>query len=210
MDSDRHLIERFRDGDRSAFDHLVRRHYGRAYTLAYRMLGDADLAADAVQASFIRAYKGLASYRSSAAFTTWLYRIVVNVCLDLSRRRGRDHALPLTTDADEDAPAIEEHIADDDLGPEETLLRKERARAVQAALLHLPPHHRAVLVLYEIQGMAYEDIARVLSVPVGTVKSRLNRARAAFAASFSEYLELFEIRTGQTPGVDEDAPQAEP
>ncbi len=201
---DKELVERFQAGERAAFDELARRHYARAYAVAYRMLGDADLAADAVQASFVRAYRGLASYRQTAAFSTWLYRIVVNVCLDLSRRGYRVKTVSLDSDDRDEGLGVGETLADDSGTPEDALMRRERVQAVQAALLELTPHFRAVLVLYELEGLAYEDVARVLGVPVGTVKSRLNRARAAFAERFSAQLELFDIASGQTSGADKD------
>jgi RNA polymerase sigma-70 factor (ECF subfamily) len=168
------------------------------------MLGDSDTAYDAVQASFVRAYKGLRHYRHGAEFSTWLYRIVVNVCLDLGRRKSRIPAASIEAEREEGLPELGETIADGGSGPEERLLQQERARAVQAALLRLTPHYRAVLVLYELQGMGYEDVARVLKVPVGTVKSRLNRARAAFAREFADYVELFGVSVGQRPGADRD------
>lgn len=204
MALDKQLVQRFRAGDRAAFDELVRRHYGRAYTLAYRMLGDPDSASDAVQAGFVRAYRGLASYRQTAAFTTWLYRIIVNVCLDMGRRSGRVQAVPLEGNAEDEGPSVGDTLADQTGTPEDAVLQRERAMAVQAALLALTPHYRAVLVLYELQGLPYEDVARVLGVPVGTVKSRLNRARAAFAEQFAGQLELFDLGPGQSPGAGND------
>ena len=189
MLDDRVLIERFQNGDRRAFDELVRRHYRRAYNLAYRILGDPEEAADATQAAFIRVYRGLAGYRHTAAFTTWLHRIVVNVSLDQARRGVRGASLERP--AQEDGQPIEARIASDEMTPEERVAQAERAQLVQQVLMELPPMHRAVLTLYEIQGLSYEEIARVLGVPVGTVKSRLNRARAAFARAFSKYEEHF-------------------
>ncbi|MCD6351391.1 MAG: sigma-70 family RNA polymerase sigma factor [Armatimonadetes bacterium] len=202
--ADRELIKQFQAGNRAAFDELVRRHYNRAYAIAYRMLGDQDLAQDAVQAAFLRAYRGLPSYKQSAAFTTWLYRIVVNVCLDTSRRRNRTPATSLDTSPEDEGPSLGERLPDDGQSPEEVLLQRERALAVQEALLALSPRYRTVLVLYEVQGLAYEEVAEVLKVPVGTVKSRLNRARAAFAEQFAERLELFGLAPGQRRGVETD------
>ena len=192
---DRELVRRCQQGDRSAFDELVRRHYKRAYALALRMLGNRDDASDAVQQAFIRAYQGLAGYRGGAAFSTWLYRIVVNVCLDMSRRSKRANAASLSRSPEEEAP--EKELPDDRLGPAEKALQAARVEAVHKALQHVQPTYRAVLVMYELQGMSYEQIAQALGIPVGTVKSRLNRARAAFAQAFQPYLELFDMPAGR-------------
>ncbi len=195
MLDDRVLIERFQAGDRRAFDELVRRHYRRAYNLAYRILGDPDAAADATQTAFIRVYRGLAGYRHGAAFTTWLHRIVVNVSLDKARRAGRE--VSLDQQPDEDGQPLEARLASDGPAPDEIAIQRERARTVQRVLLQLAPMHRAVLTMYELQGLSYDEIARILGVPVGTVKSRLNRARAAFARAFAQYQELFGPGGGQ-------------
>ncbi|MBC7286769.1 MAG: sigma-70 family RNA polymerase sigma factor [Armatimonadetes bacterium] len=195
MADDHALIEQFQRGDRRAFDELVRRHYSLAYNLAYRILGDSDAAADATQAAFVRAYRGLAGYRGGAAFTTWLHRIVVNVSLDMARRQQR--ATSIEAESDQPTP-LEARLPSESLGPDEEVLQRERARAVQRALMKLAPLHRAVLTMYELQGLSYDEIAAVLGVPLGTVKSRLNRARAAFAKALGEYRELFGMDAGQS------------
>lgn len=204
MDEDHLLVERFQAGDRKAFDALVRLHYRRAYNVAFRILGDPEKAADATQAAFVRVYKGLPNYRYSSAFTTWLYRVVVNVSLDLARRARRSDTVPLES-AEDDRLSPAEQLADNEAqDPSVALLQAERARAVQATLLSLPPLYRAVLVLYELQGLPYEQIADVLGIPMGTVKSRLNRARQAFARKFTQHLELFGLGEGQTRQENED------
>ncbi|MCX7598454.1 MAG: sigma-70 family RNA polymerase sigma factor, partial [Armatimonadetes bacterium] len=138
------------------------------------------------------------------AFTTWLYRIVVNVSLDLARRSGRSATVPLESSEDDRLSPVDHLAAEETQDPSVSLLRAERARAVQATLLSLPPLYRAVLVLYELQGLAYDQIAAVLGIPIGTVKSRLNRARQAFARNFAQHLELFGLGEGQTRREDED------
>ena len=204
LPSDRELVERFQSGDRGAFDELVRTHYRRVYNLAYRILGNADTASDAAQAALVRAFNGLPSYRHNSAFTTWLYRIVVNVSLDHARHAKRSATVPLEAPDDEHASLAEQLPADEVDDPSASLLRRERAHAVQATLLTLPAFQRTVLVLYELQGLSFEEIGDILAVPVGTVKSRLNRARAAFAKQFSGHLELFGIGESRTDRSDED------
>ena len=168
---DRELVERARGGDGSAFAELVRRHERRAYNVAYRMLGSAEDARDATQDAFLSCFRLLHSFRGEAAFTTWLHRIVVNACYDVLRKRTRD-PLPV-----EELP--EPRAASDEAD------RSASALDVQRALAALPPDYRAVLVLHDIQGFAYEEIASVLEVPLGTVKSRLHRGRVALGRALS-------------------------
>jgi RNA polymerase sigma-70 factor (ECF subfamily) len=204
LPSDRELVERFQAGDRGAFDDLVRAHYRRVYNIAYRILGDPDTASDAAQAAMVRAFNGLAAYRHSSAFTTWLYRIVVNVSLDHARHAKRSTTVSLEPPDDEHASLAEQLPADEVDDPSASLLRRERALAVQRTLVALPAFQRTVLVLYELQGLAYEEIGEILGVPVGTVKSRLNRARHAFAREFAGHLELFGFGGSPTAGSVED------
>ncbi|HXF73442.1 MAG TPA: sigma-70 family RNA polymerase sigma factor [Actinomycetota bacterium] len=171
-ESDEELVRRALAGDRGAFGTLVERHERRTYNLALRMLGREDDARDATQDALLTAFRKLPSFRGDAAFATWLYRITVNACYDLLRRSAR---APLAIPADaepalEPGPPTPDH-ADATVG----------AIDVRRALLRLPPEHRAVLVLHDVQDLAYEEVAAVLGVPVGTVKSRLHRARVALA-----------------------------
>jgi RNA polymerase sigma-70 factor (ECF subfamily) len=168
-ESDEELVRRTLAGDRGAFGILVERHQRRAYNLALRMLGGEDDARDATQEAFLTALRKLASFRGDAAFSTWLHRVTVNACYDLLRRSAR---APLTARGDEPRP---------EPGPPAPDHAEATAASVDLhrALLRLPPDHRAVLVLHDVQDLSYEEVARVLGVPVGTVKSRLHRARVA-------------------------------
>lgn len=175
--SETDLIIQAQAGDRRSFDQLVARAYPLVFNTAYRILGDYDLASDATQTAFVRAYRSLRSFRRSSSFTTWLYRIVSNVCLDIVRRQKRQ-AQSLTLQS-EDEQFTEREIPDDRAQPEQTALETELQAAVHRALGQLTPEHRMVLVLYDLAGFSYEEIAAMLSLPLGTVKSRLNRARLA-------------------------------
>jgi RNA polymerase sigma-70 factor, ECF subfamily len=189
---DAELVLRCRDGDRGSFDELVRRHYALGFNTAFRMLGDRDLAADAIQAAFVRAYKAIGRFRQDATFATWLYRIVTNVCLDRLRQLEKT-AQSLTLPDDDGDGALEEmEVADRRGGPVEGAERKERQALVHEALQRLAPEHRAVLVLYDLHGSSYEEIAAALDVPLGTVKSRLNRARHALKEKLMPHRELFD------------------
>jgi RNA polymerase sigma-70 factor (ECF subfamily) len=173
--SDPELVRRFREGDQQAFAELLRRHERSVYNLAYRMIGRVEDARDATQDSFLSCYRHLGSFRGEAAFSTWLHRIAINACYDLLRRRK-----PVTSLEDEliePAPA-EDHAEAVAIGAD-----------VQRALLAVPEEFRAVLVMHEVQDLPVEEIAEALQIPVGTVKSRLHRGRAALGRALASHLE---------------------
>ncbi len=171
---ERDLITRSCAGDLEAFESLVRAHQAPIYNLAYRLTGNREDATDAAQDAFVRAYQALPRFRQDAAFGTWLYRIATNAALDLVRRRPAVPPVELTAN----------HRAPDD--PEVEAQRREIHRRVHAALGHLPPEYRAAVVLRDLQGLDYEEIARVLQVPIGTVRSRLSRGRGALRAQLTD------------------------
>jgi RNA polymerase sigma-70 factor (ECF subfamily) len=164
--ADEELIRRFLRGDRSAFTELVERHQHRVYNLAFRMLGRAEDAADATQDVFLTCYRKLGGFRGGAAFTTWLHRVATNTCYDALRKRSKERP---AGDEVEPPPAPDP--------AEASVIGLD----VQRALLRVPDDFRAVLVLHDVQGMPYEEIAETLGAPVGTVKSRLHRGRVALA-----------------------------
>ncbi|HEX6989287.1 MAG TPA: sigma-70 family RNA polymerase sigma factor [Bacillota bacterium] len=183
-------MRRVRSGDVSAFEPLVRRYERRVYSLALRYSGDRDDAYDLTQETFVRAFRALRSFRGDASFSTWLHRIAVNVCLDeLRRRRSRPNARldePLAT---EDGEAVRQ-LADDDPGPQQRLEQKELGETIRQEIAALPAEYATVVILRDLQDLSYEEIAQVLDISLGTVKSRLHRGRAALRARF-EVLELF-------------------
>jgi len=177
------LIARGQQGDRAAFNALVERYQATAYALALRMLGDPDMAADVTQDAFFSAFRALASFRG-VSFRAWLLRIVSNGCYDVFRAQGRQPATSLDAmlEAEPDGGgAADAHLPaaliDPTWDPERTALRAEQIRAIEAALLRLPPDQRLAVILSDVQGLAYEEIARVMDTPLGTVKSRIARAR---------------------------------
>lgn len=187
--SEADLVERARQGDTRAFDRLVQEHYVLAYNTAYRLLGDPDRGEDATIEAFSRAFRSLQRFRGDSSFSTWLYRIVTNVCLD--HLRGPAPTASLDTGAGEDGQASRE-VADETGDPALAALQQRRQAAVHQALQALSSEHRAVLVLYDLNGFSYEEIGSILGVPIGTVKSRLNRARHALREELEPHLELFE------------------
>ncbi len=184
------LIRRCQDGDRTSFDVLVRTYHALAYNVAYRMLNDPDAASDATQTAFVRAYRSIGSFRRDATFSTWLYRIVTNACLDRLRRKDRtSRSLSLVGD-DGDGNPEDIDIPDSSHDPSDVAEQAERQAIVQGAISRLAPSHRAVLVLYDLSGLSYEQVAEALQVPLGTVKSRLNRARLALKEELAPHREL--------------------
>ena len=189
MDEDR-LIQRARTGDLEAFNRLVLAYQNMVYNQAYRVMGEADAAEDATQEAFISAYKKLHTFRGGS-FRSWLLRIVTNACYDELRRRKRRPITPLEPllvgDDDFDSPAW---MADPGESPDETLQRRELAQAIQRCLNRLPVDFRVVIVLVDIQGLDYREAAAVLSKPLGTLKSRLARARLKMRECLQQFREL--------------------
>lgn len=161
------LVIRAQEGDRNAFNELVRMHAQGVMNVIYRMCGNAQIAEDAAQETFIRAWSNLGSFRPEASLRNWLYRIALNSATDLLRKEKR--ILP------GDMETLQ--IADSQPGPERAYLQKERTRLVQDAISSLPEAGRAVLVLKEYEGLSYQEIADALDIPIGTVMSRMNYAR---------------------------------
>lgn len=186
---EREIIARCRGGDSSAFDAIVERYQQRVFTLCYWMLKNRDDAEDAAQEAFLRAYRGLASFRGDCAFSTWIHRIAVNAALDFGQRRSKA-PLALSSLQHDDESEMPEPVSPGE-GPADQAQRRERRRAVLRALHELPEQQRAMIVLFDIQGHSYEEIAALLELPLGTVKSRLNRARLAMRDRLDCRRELF-------------------
>lgn len=190
---DQLLIERAQEGDRAAFDTLVSRYEERAYKYAYRLTRNQDLAADIVADSFIRVYRALKNFRGQSAFSTWLYRIVTNCFLDRRKRNKEQGNVSMDDHMEVSTGAISRQYEDDGPGPDELAERNARESAIQGALEHLPDYQKAMLIMYHVEAKSYEDIAATLDLPIGTVKSRLNRARVALRDQLDTQMELFQI-----------------
>lgn len=180
-DDDGHWVRRARAGDAGAFEHLVVRYQRRIFNLALRLLGSRADAEDATQEAFVRAFASLASFRGESRFGTWLYRVAVNACHDLLRRRQREH--PGGT---EPAPATPRGAAEAS-GPERVAERAEVRLLLERALAELPVEYRAAVVLRDLHDLSYEEIAHVLGVAVGTVKSRIHRGRRWLRLRLAEW-----------------------
>ena len=169
---DEDLVRRYLSGDRAAFAALVERHERRVYNLALRMTGREEDARDATQDAFLTVLRKLSSFRGEAAFTTWLHRVTVNACYDLLRKRQR---APLLERGEGDLPALEPPPAPDHADA------SSLSMDVQQALLQVPEDFRAVMILHDVHDLRQEEVAAIVGVPVGTVKSRLHRGRIALA-----------------------------
>ena len=174
------LVERAKRGDASAFEALVRAYRDKIYTYVSRMLHDSAEAEDIAQDTFVRAFQSLPNFRGASSFQTWLYRIASNLVIDTVRRQKRRQESGVSLDAPvtTDEGQMVRELPDERRGPEDiaqsTAVKEEVDRAVQ----EISPKLRVVLVMYDIQGMSYQEIAEILDCPLGTVKSRLFNARA--------------------------------
>ena len=189
---DHDLVQRVQAGDSAAFRALFDQYHRRAFAVAMGVVKNQDDALDAVQEAFVKVHKNIHKFQGTSSFYTWLYRIVMNVSIDHVRKKSRRKSL----DFDEYALHEQSTVAGDgallpkvtNANPGKAALRKELGSAIQTALAELPEHHRAVIVLREIEGMSYEEMADALEVPKGTVMSRLFHARKKMQAALAPYL----------------------
>jgi len=194
-DVDAPLVERVKQGDVKAFEMLVVKYQRRIERLVGRMVRDVDLVPDIAQETFIRAYRALPQFRGDSAFYTWLYRIAVNTAKKALMELKRD---PLVTesarasrDEEEDGPRLENELSDGST-PDSILASKQIAQAVNFAIEALSEELRQAITLREIEGLSYEEIADVMNCPIGTVRSRIFRAREAIATRLRPLLDTRE------------------
>lgn len=165
------LIERYLEGDVDAFDALMRAHEDRVFAVCLRMLRDRELALEATQETFITLFRKADRFAGRSAFSTWLYRVAVNTCYDTTRRVKRHRADPIPEHLDPVAVGVDDEFSAVELRPE-----------LETALAELPDEFRSAVVLSDLQGLALQEVADILGVPVGTVKSRVFRGRKLLAA----------------------------
>ena len=175
MTDEKVLIRQVLDGDTDAFSQLVTAYEKQVYNLCLRMVNDPEDASDLAQDAFIRAWQGLRFYKFEASFSTWLYRLTTNVCIDFLRRKKRRPTVSLTMEDDGETQELE--LPSQEPVPEEQVLEKERRRQIALAMEQLDEEGRTILTLRVVEELSYEQIAEVLDIKVGTVKSRLARAR---------------------------------
>ncbi|HEY8856128.1 MAG TPA: RNA polymerase sigma factor RpoE [Rugosibacter sp.] len=188
-EADRILVERVQAGDKQAFGLLVTKYQRKLARLVSRMVRDPAEVEDIVQDSFIRAYKALPSFRNDSAFYTWLYRIGVNTAKNWLVTHGRRAQLTSTTDGEEAENYNEPELLRNNETPERLLMTKQIGETVNAVVETLPEDLRTALTLREIEGLSYEEIADVMDCPIGTVRSRIFRARDAIALKLRPLLD---------------------
>ncbi len=179
--SDEDLMFRYRDGEEDAFTEIVRRYRTRIVNTAYRVVGDFAKAEDVAQETFIRVYRNAHRYKSIAKFSTWIYTIALNVARNELRNTKRKRLVSLEAfGAGTDSEPSTYEIPDESSQPDVEAEREQLRTIFNAAIARLPIRYRAVFVLRDVQGLSYEEMAEVLKIPKGTVKSRMNRARKKF------------------------------
>ena len=174
---ERDLIRKAKQGDMLAFEELILKHEKIVYNLALRMMNHSEDAMDISQEVFLKAYRSLANFDERSAFSTWLYRITHNTCIDEIRKRKGKQTYSLEEDLESEDGSMQRQVADAGDTPEESLMRKEEKSEILRALDTLSEEHKAAIILRDVKGMSYEEIAEILDLSLGTVKSRINRAR---------------------------------
>ncbi|MFN3728605.1 MAG: sigma-70 family RNA polymerase sigma factor [Fimbriimonadaceae bacterium] len=192
------LIRRAQAGDSSAFDDLVRRYENRAYQYAYRLTRNPEEAADVVSEAFVRVYGALKNFKGHSAFPTWLYRILTNCFLDQKKREKSRQTVSLDAPNPNIDGETERQFEDPSRSPLEEATRSEMEATMAAAVANLPEYQRAMIVMYHAEMLSYEEIAEALDLPLGTVKSRLNRARLSLRDALAKDSELFGVGPGRT------------
>lgn len=177
--SEEQLIRRAQQGDNGAFEELLLLHQKKVYNLCLRMSANPDDALDLSQEAFLRAWRSLGQYQFEASFSTWLFRLTSNICIDFLRRKKRRQETSLTESYDDSDEGAELSVPDAQPGPEQQAMTNETKIELARAMEQLSPEHREILQLRVVEDLQYEQIADILGVRVGTVKSRLARARLA-------------------------------
>ena len=179
------IIAKVLDGDADAFEPLVTANQSFVYNIALKMLSNPDDAFDVSQEAFVKAFRSLKDFKGDSSFSSWLYRITANICLDHMRKNKRQRTASIVY-LDDDSELKELDLPDVRFSPETELERRELRRAIDRALDELPQDQRSILLLRELNGMSYAEIAEALRLEAGTVKSRLFRARARLAKILKE------------------------
>ncbi len=181
-DLERHLISKAISGDVDAFEKIVLTYEKKVYNIAYNMFTNEQDAYDASQEVFLKLYKNLHSFKFDSSFATWLHRIAVNTCIDEYRKKKKhlqQAAFSFDEPLENESSSIKRQIKDDGLTPEEQIVKHETVSEVQRAIENLKEEHKTIIILRDIRGHSYEEVAEILACSVGTVKSRLSRARSA-------------------------------
>lgn len=186
------LIKKSIDGDLDAFQDLIRSHQKKVYNIAFRMMGNEEDAKDMAQEALVKSFRYIKNFRMDSSFSTWLYRIATNTCLDeLRKKKRKGDEISLSIDKNEDTDMPVKELAIEKTGPEQEFLKKERARILHEAIKTLSEDYKKVIVLRDINGFSYEEIAEICETNIGTIKSRINRGRNILREKLMEHKELF-------------------
>jgi len=172
------LIKQAQKGDNKAFELLIDEHFKKIYNIAYRLSGNEADASDMTQEVLIKIFRHIGSFSGNSKFSTWVYRVATNTCLDELKKIKRRSTYSLDAELDTGENEVVVQVRDEAPTPDIAAEQKELSAAVGKAIKRLSPDHSAVVILRDIQGMSYEEVAKILNCSVGTVKSRLNRGRA--------------------------------
>lgn len=170
------LIQKARKGDQDAFGQLVLAHQNKVYTICVHMVGDREEAADLAQEAFLKAWRSLSGFQGESSFATWMHRLTTNICLDYLRKQARRQNISTAVSLDDEDSGWSEP-PDHSQDPQHRLEREERKQALVRALKELPDHHRQIILMREVSGLSYQEIADILNADLGTIKSRISRAR---------------------------------
>lgn len=189
-DLEKLLVKKSQSGDIEAFEQLVSAYDKRAYNIAYRVMGNEEDAKDMAQEAMLRVYRSIKDFKGQSSFSTWLYRIVTNVCLDELRRRKNDKHVSFDSTIQTEDGELHMELSSDKETPETAYERVEQRELIKKAIRELNDEYRSVIVLRDIQGFSYEEISNMLECSLGTVKSRINRARAMLRDKLKGSMEL--------------------
>lgn len=180
MVQDEYLFEKAKDGDMEAFEMFIIKYEKLIYNYSYRMITNSSDAEDISQEVLIKVYKNIKRCQSFASFKSWLYRIINNTCIDEIRKRKNKTTISLDKTYDNDEGTMENQLASDDYTPERAYIQNETSMEVQQVINKLSPDYKSVLIMRDINGLSYDEISESLDINIGTVKSRISRARTSF------------------------------
>ncbi len=185
---DEELIRQFQQGNEQAFDELVRRYQGQVHSTCYRFLNDVQDSQDAAQDIFVKVYAAVRQFKPEAKFSTWLYRVIINHCLNVLRARKRRQWLSTFTSREKRGILDHFSVADEDGNPGTDLEKAERIRAVRRAIDSLNSEQKTAVILHRYQGLSYQEIADIMQTSIASVESRLHRAKLALGRMLADYL----------------------
>jgi len=189
--NEKELINKSKNGNIEAFEELIEAYQKKVFNLAFRIIGNFDDANELAQEALIRIYKSIRSFKEESSFSTWVYKITTNICLDEIRKRKNKKVVYIDDEIKLTDGEVIRQIEDDKPTPEEKAESNEIKKTVFEAIGKLPEDHKVVIILRDIQGFSYEEIARITKCPEGTIKSRLNRARLTLREILKKKKELF-------------------